>query len=140
MKKAMMDLISGRYPEFLDNLDIPRELGVAGKCTGADTKIFFSENLAEINQALELCAHCPIKQKCLDYALFAEEFGVWGGTTGRQRDKMRDGKPVFTLEERRYAVQFRNDAIKLPAVEFARKYDMTERHSYRWKVKLGIAS
>lgn len=138
MKKAMIDLISGRYPEFLENLEIPRELASNGNCASADTRIFFSENLGEIAQARSICSECPIRQQCFDYALFAEEYGVWGATSEGERKKLRGGKPVFTLEERRYAVNFRNDAGKLPAIEFARKYEMTERNSYRWKVRLGF--
>ena len=140
MKKAMTDLILGVYPEFLENLVIPEELTKGGACAGSDLNIFFSENLGEINQALQICNSCPIRQQCIDYALFAEEYGVWGGTTQAQRNKMRGGKPVFTLEERRFAVQFRNDAAKLPAAEFARKYEMTERSCFRWKSRLGIAA
>lgn len=140
MKKAMSDLISGLYPEFLENLELPRELATDGRCAGVDIRIFFSENLGEINQARTICNECPIRQQCIDYALFAEEYGVWGATTKGERAKLRNGKPVFTLEERRYAVQFRNDAGRLPAAEFARKYDMTERTCYRWKLKLGYES
>ena len=134
MKKQMTDLIEGKYPEFLENLELPRELTGAG----ADVNLFFSENIGEINQAREICISCPLMAACLDYATFAEEFGVWGGTTAGERKNLRNGKPLFTLEERRFAVDFRNDVIKMTAAAFAQKYEMTERTCYRWKAKFGV--
>ncbi len=138
MKREMLDLIEGKYPELLENLELPRELTSGGKCAGADINLFFSENLADINQAREICISCPLMSACLDYATFAEEFGVWGGTTQGERKQLRNGKPLFTLDERRYAVEFRNDVIRLAAAAFAQKYDVTERTCYRWKAKFGV--
>ena len=138
MKKEISDLIEGKYPEFLENLDIPIEITRDGACMGEDTELFFSDNLGEINQAREICAACPLVAKCLDYATFAEEFGVWGGTTAGERKVLRNGRPLFTLEERRFAVEFRNDVFKMSAAAFAQKYEVTERTCYRWKLKLGV--
>ena len=138
MKKQMTDLIEGKYPEFLENLELPRELTGGGACAGADVNLFFSDNIGEINQAREICISCPLMAACLDYATFAEEFGVWGGTTAGERKNLRNGKPLFTLEERRFAVDFRNDVIKMTAAAFAQKYEMTERTCYRWKAKVGV--
>ena len=138
MKKQMTDLIEGKYPEFLENLELPRELTSGGACAGADVNLFFSDNIGEINQAREICISCPLMAACLDYATFAEEFGVWGGTTAGERKNLRNGKPLFTLEERRFAVDFRNDVIKMTAAAFAQKYEMTERTCYRWKAKFGV--
>ena len=138
MKREMSDLISGLYPEFLVNLQIPTEITKGGACVGANINLFFSENIVEINQAREICASCPLMATCLDYATFAEEFGVWGATTAGERKKLRQGKPLFTLEERRFAVDFRNDLTRLTAEAFAMKYKMTIRNCFRWKQKLGV--
>ena len=41
-------------------------------------------------QAKQVCAECPIKTECLEYALRNfEEFGVWGGLTPKQRRPLR---------------------------------------------------
>jgi hypothetical protein len=119
MKREISDLIEGKYPEFLENLEIPVEITQGGACMGADSELFFSENIAEIKQAREICVSCPLRAKCLDYATFAEEYGIWGGTTAGERKVLRAGKPLFTLEERRFAVDFRNDVIKMTAAAFA---------------------
>jgi hypothetical protein len=134
----MSDLIEGKYPEFLENLAIPIEITIGGACTGIDTNLFFSKNIGDINQARAICISCPLAEKCLDYATFAEEYGVWGGTTSGERKALRKGRPLFTLEERRFAVEFRNDVHRMPAAVFAKKYDTTERTCYRWKIKLGV--
>ena len=138
MKKEISDLIEGKYPEFLENLEIPVEITQGGACMGADSEQFFSENIAEIKQAREICVSCPLRAKCLDYATFAEEYGVWGGTTAGERKFLRAGKPLFTLEERRFAIDFRSDVIKMAAAAFAQKYEVTERTCYRWKAKFGV--
>ena len=138
MKREMSDLIEGKYPEFLENLEIPVEITQGGACMGADPELFFSDNIADINQAREICISCPLMAKCLDYATFAEEFGVWGGTTAGERKKLRQGVPLFTLQERRFAVDFRNDLERLTAETFAMKYKMTVRNCFRWKQKLGV--
>ena len=38
---------------------------------------------------IAVCADCPVRSACLDYALRHEDQGVWGGTTPRQRERMR---------------------------------------------------
>lgn len=55
-----------------------------------DKRLFFSDSNVEKNQAIEVCDTCPVKQECLDYALERpKEIGVWGGTTERQRMRLR---------------------------------------------------
>jgi hypothetical protein len=40
--------------------------------------------------AREFCAGCVVRVECLDYALRAgERFGVWGGTSERERRRSR---------------------------------------------------
>lgn len=39
-----------------------------------------------IKVAKSLCAECPIRRDCLEYAVEAqEEWGIWGGLTSRER-------------------------------------------------------
>jgi WhiB family transcriptional regulator, redox-sensing transcriptional regulator len=42
--------------------------------------LFFSDNVADINQARRICVHCPVAAPCLQGALDRHEpCGVWGG-------------------------------------------------------------
>ncbi len=39
--------------------------------------------------AKRVCADCPVQLQCLDHAIEAQElFGIWGGTSARQRKAM----------------------------------------------------
>lgn len=36
-------------------------------------------------EAKAICAECPYKVRCLEYAIKNHELGIWGGTTERER-------------------------------------------------------
>ena len=59
-----------------------------GECRKYDPEIFFDQ-VWEFH-ATQICATCPVKDKCLTWALEnkkATEYGVWGGLTEGQRRK-----------------------------------------------------
>jgi WhiB family redox-sensing transcriptional regulator len=65
-----------------------------GLCVGrADCEAWFpvGETLTMTNVgAIEICHECPVRTDCLNHALATNErFGIWGGTTEQQRDRMR---------------------------------------------------
>jgi len=76
-------------------------------CDGANPEIFFlgygspGRGKASLNKtakarAMELCAGCPVIGECLTYALAlppSADFGIWGGTTARQRLRLRQHQP-----------------------------------------------
>lgn len=137
MRRDITNLINGDYPELLASLTIPKEITRDGACR--DTKIdFFSDDETVQDQAVAICLSCPLMAKCFDYALFAEEYGVWGGTLEGERQKLRNGRPLFTLQDRQFAQDFRSDVIKMAAAALAQKYEITERTCYRWKAKFGV--
>ena len=39
-----------------------------------------------------LCNGCPVKEECLKYAIVHEAAGFWGGTTAKERRKLRNQK------------------------------------------------
>ena len=44
--------------------------------------------MSEANRAKAICDRCPVRKQCLEFALINhEEYGVWGGTTGRDRQR-----------------------------------------------------
>jgi WhiB family redox-sensing transcriptional regulator len=52
--------------------------------------MFYPASPAEEAEALALCATCPVRAQCLEYALRNKEtHGIWGGTTADQRRRMR---------------------------------------------------
>lgn len=56
-------------------------------CDGYSEEFYAdSEDRMSLKMAKFICAQCPIKQECLDYAMAAqEEYGVWGGLTAEER-------------------------------------------------------
>ena len=53
----------------------------------------FPDDGAGVFEAMAVCAECPVKGRCLDFALeHREQHGVWGGKSQRQRARMRSGR------------------------------------------------
>ncbi len=63
-------------------------------CRGLDPELFYAEGAAAIARAKTLCGSCRVQRECLDWAVRREEFGVWGGTTARERSAMRRERGV----------------------------------------------
>jgi WhiB family redox-sensing transcriptional regulator len=58
-------------------------------CRGVDPDIFYPVSDEEAEAAKAVCAACPVRQPCLEYALVKRERdGVWGGATERERRRM----------------------------------------------------
>lgn len=54
-------------------------------CKGK-TKIFFVETVIGVTIAKQWCAGCPVRERCLDYAMTTrQEHGVWGGLSEQER-------------------------------------------------------
>ena len=75
-----------------------------GVCTDVDPELFFGPDFGWGREHAEappvrakrearakaLCATCPVRQACLEYAMTAPEHdGVWGGVTAAERERMR---------------------------------------------------
>lgn len=59
-------------------------------CLGVKGDLFFPESGASTSAAEAVCAGCSVRDDCLGYALDHNiEFGVWGGTSYRQRKAIR---------------------------------------------------
>jgi WhiB family redox-sensing transcriptional regulator len=78
-------------------------------CRGEDASLFFAPGYFETReqkeareaQAKAICARCPVRAECLEYALAIREMhGVWGGMNETERRAL--------LRER--------DAVRRPAV------------------------
>ncbi len=55
-------------------------------CRGTDLEVFFPGRGESAGPARQVCAACPVRQPCLDYAITNRiTYGVWGGLTGRER-------------------------------------------------------
>ena len=60
-----------------------------GACREHPAETFFPSDGVGVAVARRICADCPVKAPCLDYALDNRiEHGVWGGTSERGRRLM----------------------------------------------------
>lgn len=60
------------------------------ECFGQDTSLFFPDSEADAKPALAICAECPVRAECLEWALASrQDDGVWGGMVGRDRIRLR---------------------------------------------------
>lgn len=59
-------------------------------CRASDPDTFFPDTIAGRAAAADICrSHCLVMEGCLRYALqVEEEFGVWGGCTELERDRI----------------------------------------------------
>lgn len=61
-----------------------------GACHGLDTSLFFPGRGESVAEAKAVCARCMVRSECADYALASgQRFGIWGGTTERERRRIR---------------------------------------------------
>ena len=77
----------------------------SGKCRDLPVETFFPSDGAGVEAARRICANCPVKNLCLEYALVNRiAQGVWGGTSERQRRQLarsrrRSGTPPSEADE-----------------------------------------
>ncbi|GGY73258.1 WhiB family transcriptional regulator [Streptomyces omiyaensis] len=65
-------------------------------CRTADAEDLFVQGTAQ-NQAKTICTDCSVRTLCLAYALDHRiEYGIWGGTTERERRRLLKRKPAVT--------------------------------------------
>jgi WhiB family redox-sensing transcriptional regulator len=60
------------------------------QCRGQDSELWYPQRGEVPRHAIAVCGRCPVAQQCLDYALDHNEgFGIWAGTTARERRRIR---------------------------------------------------
>jgi WhiB family redox-sensing transcriptional regulator len=76
------DLLAVESPDWVEHAE----------CRGAPVHVFFPEQGESTAPAKAICARCQVSVECLAWALdHREHFGVWGGTSERERRRMRPG-------------------------------------------------
>ena len=60
-----------------------------GACRGIDVTLFFPVVEHEAYEAKAVCSMCPVRVRCLEFALSeGERFGIWGGYTTLERKEL----------------------------------------------------
>lgn len=74
-----------------------------GSCRGLDSAVFFHpdaergiKRAARERVAKAVCNTCPVLRQCREYALATHEpYGVWGGLTEEERNRVHAGLPLI---------------------------------------------
>jgi hypothetical protein len=75
-------------PVIMPDATINGPLGPWSKldiCAGENPGTFFPSNGDPGTRARQICARCPVRRDCAEYATAADEFGIWGGLDQEQR-------------------------------------------------------
>jgi WhiB family redox-sensing transcriptional regulator len=74
----------------------------AGNCNQVPPATFFPSDGVGVDAARRICADCPVKRPCLEYALVNRiDHGVWGGTSERERRRILRQRRQAALAARR---------------------------------------
>ena len=75
-------------------------------CRGTDLNLFFPERGESAEPARQVCAACPVRQPCLDYAITNRiSDGIWGGLTERERRALQSRWVRASLRDRDRAIR-----------------------------------
>ena len=71
------------------------------RCRGISPTAFFPSDGTGVETAQRVCAACPVRTECLEYALLNRiEHGVWGGASERERRRiLRRRRDVTTTPQ-----------------------------------------
>lgn len=82
---------AGKRPNPAGLIQVPDEPWVDDAlCSQTDPEAFFPEKGGSTAYAKRICGMCSASEECLRYALDHDErFGVWGGTSERERRALK---------------------------------------------------
>ena len=100
--------MTGRLPRYR-NLAAPARFAARWRqqaaCYGTDLNLFFPERGQSAGAARQVCARCPVRQPCLEYALSNRiTSGIWGGMTERERRPLQSDWVQAEQRERDRAI------------------------------------
>lgn len=88
-------------------------------CANLDTSMFFhpqnergSARMRRDRTAKLVCAACPVRLECADYAIRAREpYGVWGGLTEEERER------IYARLDARHHPRHRGEGLRAAGVD-----------------------
>jgi WhiB family redox-sensing transcriptional regulator len=121
------------------NIEKPPEWMADGLCAQVDPELWFPEKGGSTRQAKAVCARCTVCPECLAYALANDDrFGVWGGTSERDRRRMTRAARARRPDRRTGVV--RQLATRLTDPEIAARLGCSPRTVLRIRVAAGISA
>lgn len=75
-------------------------------CKGLDPNMWFEAVINEPSMrekntlAQSICQACEVRYDCLEYSLYHERYGIWGGYTTAERHEMRRERNIEIIAKR----------------------------------------
>jgi WhiB family redox-sensing transcriptional regulator len=100
--------VTARLPQYRD-LAAPARFAARWRrqaaCRGTNLDLFYPERGQTAEPARQVCAACPVRQPCLDYAVSNRiTHGIWGGMTERERRPLQSAWVQAARRDRDRAV------------------------------------
>lgn len=93
---ARADRVRAQLETVLRQLEIDEEAEGASAwmaqsvCAQTDPEAFFPEKGGSVRAVVAICAGCPVKTHCLDFALDNNiQHGIWGGLSSLARRRLQ---------------------------------------------------
>ena len=97
MRVVPLGIDTGLFP-LESELAWQREAECRGLGATESRALFFPTRGESVDEARAICERCPVVDECLDFALKNGCVGVWGGTTERQRRRLRRNRRISAKE------------------------------------------
>jgi len=127
-----------RHPDadILRMVETQPDWKLDGLCNEIGVEWFYPETGENATVAKKICEKCPVIAECLAYALkHDEQYGVWGGKSPTQRDRLRstrrNGRSDGVKERQLEAYRMLDSGVS--AVEVAKRMGVSARTVERWK-------
>lgn len=66
-------------------------------CLDINPDLMFPNTTTQLAEGKKVCAGCVVRTECLEYALVNnEKFGLWGGTSERERARIQRSRRIQT--------------------------------------------
>lgn len=78
------------YENTAPSAETPANWRDNAACANTDPDAFFPQKSRSGNDAKRVCATCPVREQCLQWALENNmRFGIWGGMTDNERRRIK---------------------------------------------------
>ena len=73
------------------------EWGKLSLCQDMGSGMFFpTKQTSEYIERCLPCNSCPVKRECRNWAIIHDEYGIWGGLTKKERNRIADKKSQYS--------------------------------------------
>lgn len=109
----MLENFEGLVPQKSDDWRLE------ARCIGIDPEVFYPEQGDQAWEVKRLCQGCPVRIKCLEWAIeVGDEWGIWGGVGPKDRIRI---------------TRARKRNVKFSSIEdYVERLDKRERTKKKW--------